>query len=117
MKIHLFNQDQQAESFPAGHAVFREGESGDHMFVVLSGAVDLVIHGKTLETVEAGGVFGEMALVEDLPRIATAVVKAEAKLVVIDRKRFEFLVQQHPFFALQLMSVMAGRLRRTDEKL
>ena len=117
MKIHLFDQDQQTQSLSAGDAVYREGDLGDNMFVVLSGAVDLVIRGKTVETVEAGGAFGEMALVEDKPRIATALVKADAKLVVIDRKRFMFLVQQNPYFALQLMNIMAERLRRMDEKL
>lgn len=117
MKIHLFDQDQHAESFPVGHAVFREGDSGDKMFAVLAGAVDIIIHGVTVETVEAGGVFGEMALVEEKPRAATAVVTADARLVVIDRRRFLFLVQQNPFFALQLMTIMAERLRRMDEKL
>ena len=87
------------------------------MFAVLDGAVDLIVSGKTVETVEAGGVFGEMALVDDRPRIASAIVKSDAKLVRIDRKRFLFLVQQNPFFALQLMTIMAERLRRMDEKL
>ena len=117
MKIHLFDQDKQAVTFPSGHTVFREGELGDKMFAVLNGAVDIIVRGQTVETVESGGVFGEMALVEDQPRIATAVIKVEAKLVVIDCKRFMFLVQQNPFFALQLMSVMAQRLRRMNEKL
>jgi CRP/FNR family transcriptional regulator, cyclic AMP receptor protein len=117
MKIHLFDKDQQTQSFPAGHAVFREGDAGDHMFAVLEGSVDLVIHGTTVETVEASGVFGEMALIEEKPRVATALVKTSAKLVSIDKKRFMFLVQQNPYFALQLMKVMAQRLRRMDEKL
>jgi CRP-like cAMP-binding protein len=67
--------------------------------------------------VNAGGVFGEMALVEERPRIASAIVTADAKLVRIDRNRFMFLVQQNPFFALQLMTVMAERLRRMDQYL
>ncbi len=117
MKIHLFDKDQQTETQPSGTAVFREGDSGEHMFAVLDGAVDLIVSGKTVETVEAGGVFGEMALVDDRPRIASAIVKSDAKLVRIDRKRFLFLVQQNPFFALQLMTIMAERLRRMDEQL
>lgn len=117
MKITLFNNDPLAEKFPAGQTVFRAGEHGDHMFAVIKGAVDITINGKLVETVEAGGVFGEMALVEDQPRIATADVKADAELVRIDRKRFLFLVQQTPFFSLQLMGIMAERLRRMNERL
>lgn len=117
MNIHLFDRDQQAEAYAAGRVIFQEGDPGAHMYAVLDGSVDIIIRGKTVETVEAGGVFGEMALVEDRVRIATAQVKAPAKLVQIDRRRFEFLVQQNPYFALQLMAVMALRLRRMDEKL
>jgi CRP-like cAMP-binding protein len=117
MKIHLFDSDQHAELFRTGQVVFRQGDPGDLMFAVLDGAVDIIIHGQHVETVEAGGVFGEMALVEERPRIATAMVKADAKLVPIDRKRLLFLVQQNPYFALQLMAVMAERLRHMDEKL
>jgi CRP/FNR family cyclic AMP-dependent transcriptional regulator len=116
-KIHLFDKDQFAEPRPAGDVIFRAGDPGDKMYAVIDGSVDIIIHDKTVETVEAGGVLGEMALIEDKPRVATAVVKTDAKLVGVDRKRFTFLVQQNPFFALQLMSVMADRLRRMDEKL
>jgi len=117
MKIHLFDQDQNAALHPAGEVVFSVGEAGDKMYAVIDGAVDLIIHGKLVETVEAGGVLGEMALIEDLPRVATAIVRSDAKLVAVDRKRFTFLVQQNPFFAIQLMSIMAGRLRRMNESL
>jgi len=117
MNIHLFDRDQQAEAHEAGHVIFREGDPGAHMYAVIDGSVDIIIRGKTVETVGPGGVFGEMALVEDRARIATAQVKTPAKIVQIDRKRFEFLVQQNPYFALQLMAVMAQRLRRMDEKL
>jgi CRP/FNR family cyclic AMP-dependent transcriptional regulator len=114
MKITLFNNDPLAEGFPAGKVVFNAGDSGDHMFAVIKGAVDIVINGRIVESVEAGGVFGEMALVEDQPRIATAIVKSDADLVRIDRKRFLFLVQQTPFFSIQLMGIMAERLRRMN---
>jgi len=117
MKIHLFDNDPHPELFSPGQHVFRVGDKGDCMFAVTQGAVDIVIAGKTVEIVEAGGIFGEMALVEDKPRVATAEVRSETKLVRIDRRRFTFLVQQTPFFALQVMGIMAERLRRMDEKL
>lgn len=113
----LFQNDPLAEKFRVGHVVFRAGESGDHMYAVVSGAVEIAINEKTVEVVESGGVFGEMALVEDRPRIATATVVSDAELVSIDRKRFLFLVQQTPFFSIQLMAIMAERLRRMNERI
>jgi len=117
MKINLFNSDPNLEKFSAGQTVFREGDRGDFMFAVVRGAVGLSIRGKPVETVEAGGIFGEMALVEDNPREAAAVATTDAELVRIDRKRFLFLVQQTPFFSLQLMAIMAERIRRMNRRL
>jgi CRP/FNR family transcriptional regulator, cyclic AMP receptor protein len=117
MTINIFNNDPHAERFTAGQTVFHEGDRGDHMFAVVKGTVEISIGGKAVETVEAGGVFGEMALVEEQPRVATALVKTDAELVRIDRKRFLFLVQQTPFFALQLMGIMAKRLRQMNQRL
>jgi len=115
MKINLFNKDTDFVNYTAGQTVFREGDEGDKMFAVIEGSVEIIIKGKVVEKIEEGGVFGEMALIESRPRVATALVKTDAKLVPVDHRRFEFLVQQNPFFALQLMTIMAGRLRRMDE--
>jgi CRP/FNR family cyclic AMP-dependent transcriptional regulator len=117
MKINLFNKDADAERHAAGTCLFQAGDPGHEMFVVIEGTVDLLVHDKVVETVETGGAFGEMALVEKLPRVATAVVTSDAKVVRIDERRFLFLVQQNPFFSLQIMAVMAERLRRMNEKL
>ena len=117
MQIHLFDKDKDAELFAARHTIFKAGDPGELMFAVLEGEVDIIINGKTVESVGPGGVFGEMALIEDRPRVAAAVVKSAARIVPVDRKRFMFLVQQNPFFALQLMAIMAARLRRMNAEL
>jgi CRP/FNR family transcriptional regulator, cyclic AMP receptor protein len=117
MAINIFKSDPSAERFTVGQAVFREGERGDHMFAVVKGSVDLIINATVVETVEPGGIFGEMALVEEQPRVATAVAKTDAELVRIDRKRFLFLVQQTPYFSLQLMAIMATRIRQMNKRL
>jgi len=87
------------------------------MYVVVEGAIDVRIGETVLETVEPGGMIGEMALIEHLPRSATAIAREDSKVSAVDRKRFLFLVQNHPFFALQVMEVLANRLRRMDDTL
>jgi CRP/FNR family cyclic AMP-dependent transcriptional regulator len=116
MKIHLFDNSTSFVVMPAGQVIFKAGDQGDSMYAVIGGAIEISVHDQVIETIEAGGVFGEMALVENRPRSATATVKTDAKLVPIDRKRFMFLVQQTPFFALQLLTIVTERLRRFVEK-
>ena len=107
----------ESRSFPAGHSIFTEGESGDTMYVVLEGEVDLMVKGQLVEKLGCGGVLGEMALVELAPRSATAVARTPCKLVPVNQQRFSLLVQHKPDFALEIMRVMAGRLRQMDARL
>lgn len=116
MEIHLFDKEKETLQVPAGTTVFTEGDAADRMYAVLEGEVEIRLRDRVMEVVGRGGVFGEMALVEERTRSATAVVVRDARLVPIERSRFLFLVQQNPFFALQLMAVMAGRLRRLDQQ-
>jgi CRP-like cAMP-binding protein len=64
-----------------------------------------------------GEPFGEMALIDQTPRTATAIAKTPCKLAVIPEKRFLFMVQTTPHFALQIMKVMADRLRKMNKKI
>lgn len=113
----MFRNEENTESFAAGRTIFIEGEPGDVMYVVVTGQVDVLVRGKLVEELEAGGVIGEMALIDTGTRSATAIAKTDCKLVPISKKRFQFLVQQTPNFALQLMRIMADRLRRSDSRL
>ncbi len=115
--IDLFRNEDNTLDFPSGATIFGEGDAGDAMFVVVAGEVDLLVRGKLVEHLTPGGVLGEMALIAQGNRSATAVAKTDCKLVPIDEKRFKFLVQQTPNFALQLMRIIADRLRRMDNLL
>lgn len=86
------------------------------MYAVVEGQVDIFVNGKLVETVEKGGIFGEMALIDAENRTATAVAKTDAKLVPVDERRFLFLIQQTPNFALHVMRVLSERLRRINER-
>ena len=75
------------------------------------------MNGNVVEEVGPGSVFGEMALIERAPRVATARAVTSCRMVRVDERRFRFLVQQHPLFALPIMRVMASRLRRMNDRL
>lgn len=113
--LAVFQNDPMAEPFTAGQTLFAQGDPGDHMYVVLSGEVDLKIGDATVETVSGGGLFGEMALIDHRDRSATAIGKSDGVVVPVNQKRFLYLVQNTPFFAVEVMEVMADRLRRMND--
>jgi CRP-like cAMP-binding protein len=116
--VDLFHaEDTELVSFHAGQRIFQEGDPGDVMYVVHDGEVELHVKGRLVDALGPGGVLGEMALIEHAPRTATATAKTECTLVPIPEKRFMFMVQQTPYFALQIMKIIAERLRRMDERL
>ena len=105
---------RNANSFidvPAGGVIFSEGDEGDSMFGIVEGTVEIATpHGRT-STLGPDDTFGEMSIIDSSPRSATARAATDAKLAVIDRKTFLFLVHETPMFALQVMSSIAERLR------
>jgi CRP-like cAMP-binding protein len=110
--VNVLRGEKDVRRFAAGEIVFPEGAAPDGMYALLEGEVDILMEGKLRETVEAGGIFGELALLDEQPRSATAVARTNCAIAVIDPRRFQSLVQQTPFFALQVMRIMAERLRR-----
>ncbi len=117
MNITLFHDSEECESFSAGQALFREGDLGDAFYVVIAGEVDILVGDELVETVGPGGVVGEMAMIDGGARSASAVARTDSRVVRLDEKRFKFLVQQTPNFAVQVMRIMADRLRRMDSRL
>jgi CRP/FNR family cyclic AMP-dependent transcriptional regulator len=111
--LDLFHNTTDAKPYRAGEAIFRTGDHGDSMYVVVEGQVRISAHGKELEVLGPGGVFGEIALIDNGPRSADVIAVTDCRVVPIDQNWFKFLVQQTPFFSLQIMRVMADRLRRT----
>ena len=108
----VFRNATDTRSIPAGTTIFAEGESGSEMYGVVEGMVELRSNGHVIAELGPDDVFGEMALVDSSPRMASAVATADTVLAVIDRRSFLFLIHETPTFALQVMSAMADRLRR-----
>lgn len=110
----LFRQESNTLQLAPGDFLFREGEKGDKMYVLLEGEVDIFIGDFVFETAGPGSLLGEMALIDDSPRTANAVAKSPSRLAQIDRRRFHFLVQQTPHFATHVMKTLADRLRHMN---
>ena len=112
--VTMFRAADDLEVFSAGQHIFTVGQPGDTMYVVKEGEVEVVVNGKVIDTIGPSGILGEMALIDKQPRSATAVAKTDCKLVSVNEQRFQRLVQQTPHFAIQVMRVMAQRLRQMD---
>jgi CRP/FNR family transcriptional regulator, cyclic AMP receptor protein len=115
--LDLFRDEADTRSVAAGEIIFLEGEAGRSMYVVLEGQVRLSVTGRSVEKVAKGGVFGEMALIDSSPRSATATALTDCILVPVTEARFKSLVRDNPGFALEIMRVMAARLRSMDRRL
>ena len=110
----LMELDEAPLKLEPGRVIFSAGDLGHEMFIVRTGSVELRIGNTVLETVEQGGIFGELALVDAEPRSATAVAGPDCSVVLVDEAAFGDLVRRVPGLALEVMKVMARRLRRTN---
>ena len=106
-----------ARDFKAGDVIFRQGDPAQELFIVQSGEVEIRLGNRVLETLPQYSIFGEMALIDTAPRSATAIAASDAKLVSVSEKQFLFLISNTPYFALNVMRVMARRLRAANTAL
>ena len=111
---NIFTDTSKARSFVAGTSIFEKGDQGTEMYVVKEGEVDIVIDDFHFETVLPDGIFGELSLIDQETRIASAIARTDCTLQAIDKRQFLFLVQETPLFAIQVMAEVANRLRRVD---
>jgi CRP/FNR family cyclic AMP-dependent transcriptional regulator len=112
---HLLGPRFPTRNFAKGKTIFQEGDRGDEFFIVVRGRVEIRSGDRHFETIEADGIFGEMALIDDSPRSATVIALTDVTLAPIKENQFLFLVQNAPFFALSVMRVLARRLRRQNK--
>ena len=111
------------QRYRKAEVIFEEGSSGSEMYLIHSGKVLLSVGQSEAQQVplvvlNPGDFFGEMALVDDSPRSATAsAAEDDTELIVMDRAGFLFMVRQQPEFALSLMHTLCQRLRDMDKRL
>lgn len=114
-----------SRGYKAGRALFYEDTPGEVMYLVQSGSIGIFKTGPDkkellLATVGPGSFFGEMALLDDKPRSATAKIIEDAELVVITKKAFEQMLETDPGITskilIALLKAVFQRLRATDDK-
>jgi len=110
------------EDIPSGQQLFRKGDGGDAMYLIESGRVRISITDQdaqevTLADLAQGDFFGEMALIDGRKRSADARVVEDARLAILSRPSFLTFVRANPDVALEMLSALSERLRRTDELL
>jgi len=109
-------EERPAAMHPLNKVIVKEGDRGIFMYVVLEGVVAISVAEKVIEKVGAGGAFGEIALVDQSARVATAVAETDCTLLAINRNDFMKLVKTKPGFALSLLKALSERLRYMTAK-
>jgi len=105
---------------PAGQFVFREGEAGQAMFIVESGAIELLIAARGAEPVAVlgpGEFFGEMAMLTDLPRFTSARARGTARLLRIERTELSDLLRQNAAIGECMLRMLSARHRNSEQRL
>ncbi|MEO8158946.1 MAG: cyclic nucleotide-binding domain-containing protein [Betaproteobacteria bacterium] len=108
-----FESFGQTQNFAEMEGFFAEGQASDKMYLLVEGEVSLIRNKKTLDIVKAGEIFGEIAVITQQPRSATATARKFCQALVLDARQFQQALQTTPEFALMLMNIMNNRLRLT----
>ena len=113
----LDRADVTTGKFAKGETIIEKGSPAKEMFLVRTGRVAIHIQRQDGRGDRAGGIFGEMALIDHAPRSASVVAAEDCELIPIDERLFVILVQDAPYFALDVMRVLAERLRKMNQRL
>ena len=110
--MRMFAQRAGANiAFSAGSVVFNKGDPGSCMYVVQSGVVEMLIGDKVIEVCGPNEAIGFMSMIDGAPRSSTARVRETCELSLLDQRRFRFMIDEVPNFALYIMGAMARRIR------
>lgn len=114
--VDLVKRERNTKRYAAGDVIFTQGDADVKSFyVVEEGTVEIANRKKFLETIGPDGFFGEMGLVNQKPRSATATAKTDCVIVEVNEGDFYFLIQHAPFFAVKMMQVLSERVRRNTD--
>ena len=111
----LTGNNIETKFIKAGGVIFREGDEAHELFVIKSGQVRIQLGNRTLAELSDNDIFGEMALIDNEPRGATALAASDVELVAVSERQFLVLVGQTPHFALKVMRAGATAARHRQD--
>lgn len=110
-----FSKGATPITIPAGQPLFVEGgDSVSVMYVLVVGSAEISVGNRAVERVYPGNLVGEVGLLDSGPRTATVLALTDCEFIPIDREHFRQMIRQQPDFALEVMQVLAKRLRHAD---
>lgn len=120
-ELRAVAQATHPRRLPRGAVIFEDGHPGTDLYLVISGAVDVVKQGRTIATLGPGSNFGEMAMLDEPVRSATAIAAEDSELMVISREAFFALLRGNPMLAVKilwnLLLRLSAHLRQTSARL
>jgi CRP-like cAMP-binding protein len=115
--LRLIAKLAKTKTVREGTTLVTEGETGDEMYVFLSGSATVVRGGRKLATIGPGEAVGELAVLTKTPRNATVTTRSESEVAVISRRHLQRMVEDAPGFSRKLLEALANRVRDLDRRL
>lgn len=112
--LDYFQNKSDFINFKQGDVIFRQGDPGDFMYVIKEGEISLNIGSQVEYIAVSGECIGEMSIIDESPRSATAIAENDCELIKINQQQFFDLVQQDPSFSILIMQILVERLRYMD---
>ncbi|MHB8109042.1 MAG: Crp/Fnr family transcriptional regulator [Syntrophorhabdaceae bacterium] len=121
-EIEAISRILYVNAYHRGQLIFQEGEDGNALYIVLKGAVKVCLYDEegreyVLDVIGKHGFFGELALIDELPRSANALAMEASDLLIVRRNDFMKILMDNPSISINIMRVLAGRLRMADERI
>ena len=120
--LRVVAQAMEKQQFFTGDRIFETGDQGDHLYIIVSGKVGISLESESsgascIATLSSGDCFGEMNLLDDLPRSATANVLEDTVLLSLEKTRLRGLIQSYPDMSVGMLRSLSLRLRDANRKL
>ena len=113
----LDRPDVPVRKVAAAETIISEGGAAHEMFLLRKGRAEIRVKDHPVEVVGPGGIFGEMALIDQSPRSATVIATEDSEIIPIDERLFVILVQDAPYFALDVMRTLVERIRAMNRRM